>query len=247
MTPRLIVTNGCSHTRGAELEHPEREAWPHVLAAGMGVPLVNLACDGGSNRRIVRTTVGHLADAVRARGVAPEETLFLCQWTALTRAEHFVERRTDPPNRPDLPYEANWHRLGHWRVPEKHAASVSYFRDLWSDEGATVDFFTDWLTLDAYLWRGGFPRGYIYGWDILPADIPAQARPLMARLDPGLVFGGSLDSSHRSFRACTEDDFEFTAYYHPKAPAHAHLAKLCAEWLAGGALLDAAPGGVRPR
>jgi Family of unknown function (DUF6071) len=232
MTVRLLVANGCSYTRGAELADPSREAWPAVLAARLGVPVVNLACDGGSNRRIVRSTVEHLRRVCAQHAVAPAETLVLCMWTGLARGECH-RRGRDRGNRPDLPHEEHWHRLGRWRVDEGDQASEAYFRSLWDEEGATVDTLTDWLLLDAYLRAHGAVARYAFAWNVLPARPSRQARGLYAEIDAGTVYGGAVSSAGVSFYDLVAGRFETGALYHPLAPAHAYLAGEFDRWLRG--------------
>ncbi len=84
---RLVVTNGCSFTHGTSLAEPERTCWPRVLADALDAPLVNLAAGGGSNHRLVRTTVEQLPQVVDRAGCTPQETLFVAMWTELARSE----------------------------------------------------------------------------------------------------------------------------------------------------------------
>ena len=47
-----LVTFGCSHTFGVDLNYPEKECWPTQLANALQVPLVNKGRGGASNRYI---------------------------------------------------------------------------------------------------------------------------------------------------------------------------------------------------
>ena len=49
-----IYFDGCSWTRGAELENPEEERYSKLLCNELGAEETNLAVSGGSNDRIVR-------------------------------------------------------------------------------------------------------------------------------------------------------------------------------------------------
>lgn len=49
-----IYFDGCSWTRGAELENPEEERYSKLICNHLGAEETNLAADGGSNDRIVR-------------------------------------------------------------------------------------------------------------------------------------------------------------------------------------------------
>jgi hypothetical protein len=108
---RLLVANGCSQTRGAELAQPGRDAWPAVVAGMLGVPHVNMARDGASNRRIVRTTVVRLPTICQEAGVQPDETLVLIAWTHTVRHEFYVpEKRPQPPDNHPVEHNLARHR-----------------------------------------------------------------------------------------------------------------------------------------
>ena len=49
-----IYFDGCSWTRGAELQNPEEERYSKLLCNELGAEETNLAVSGGSNDRIVR-------------------------------------------------------------------------------------------------------------------------------------------------------------------------------------------------
>jgi hypothetical protein len=235
---RLVVANGCSYTRGAELDDPDSQAWPAVLGRELGVPVVNLASDGGSNRRVVRTTVENL-DAVLARfGVTYEQTLVIPMWTGMARTEYHHARRRDTGHRPSLPEENHWHRIGRWRIDEGDRASEAYFRLLWDEEGAISGFLVDWIGIDSFLRSRGAHVGYVYAWDVLPRRVPRSARRLAQLLDDRAVFGGDVLSSRNSFYEAVHQRFETGKLYHPLAKAHLHFGRRLAEWLHGGPLAD---------
>ena len=88
---RLLVANGCSNTAGEELRTPEASAWPHLLAARLGVPCVNLAAIGASNRRIIRTTVSAMLAPAGIGGTGYDGVLFVPVWTVHRHHEERVE------------------------------------------------------------------------------------------------------------------------------------------------------------
>ncbi|MGI5239098.1 DUF6071 family protein [Dactylosporangium sp. CA-139066] len=238
---RLLVANGCSLTRGAELAHPEREAWPAVLGDRLGITVVNLGCDGGSNRRVVRTSVATFERACRDAGVATEDALFVGMWTGLDRSEYLrtSPADSDPGNRrdvrPRLPYEASWFRTATWRLATD-AGSEAYYRHLWSEEGGTMNFVLDWLLLDGYLRARGATARYVYGWDVLdslPRPVAPPLRELADLVDRSAVYGREVLSSDTSFYSISRaGEFSFGPGRHPLAPAHAHFAGLLADWCA---------------
>jgi hypothetical protein len=55
-----IYVNGCSFACGDELDQPDVECWPAVLARQLDAELVNDSTLGGSNARTVYRTIKHL-------------------------------------------------------------------------------------------------------------------------------------------------------------------------------------------
>lgn len=237
MVIKLLVANGCSYTRGAELERPERQAWPAVLADRIGVPVVNLASDGGSNRRIIRTTVTNLGRVCAEHGVGPQESLVVCMWTGTARSEHRCPQSPDRGNRPDRPFETDWHRLGRWRIAERDKASKAYFRHLWDDGGSTIDLLLDWLLLDSYLRRVGATARFCFAWDVLPDVLPPEAVGLAAGIDATRLYGGELRSDRSSFYGSIVGRYPTGKIYHPLAGAHTAFADLLDAWLSSDGVL----------
>ncbi|MEV1118799.1 DUF6071 family protein [Actinosynnema sp. NPDC049800] len=227
----LLVANGCSCTRGQELRDPGTSAWPAVLAARLGIPVANLAGDGSSNRRIVRTTVGNLDRVCREFGVPVEETLVMCMWTCVYRSEYHARRRRDRVGHPDLPYETDWKRLGPWNFEEDDGASNAHFRSMLSEEGGTINLLTDWVLLDSYLrLRGAVPR-YTFAWNVLPSKLPGEAVELSRQLEPTSVYGNEIGSKGNSINGVTRKKFEFGPGRHPLEAGHAYYATLLETWL----------------
>jgi hypothetical protein len=246
---KLLVANGCSLTLGTELADPEHESWPAVLAGNLGLPVVNLACCGGSNRRIVRTTVANLERVCHEAGVGVEDALVICQWTGIDRTEYFRPRKgdRDPGNaidkRPDLPYEPEWFRVGAWRT-EQDKGTEAYYRHLCDDTGATVNWLVDWLALDGFLRARGATARYVYGWhlfQIFKTDLGGEIRDLMDLLDPTTIYGDEVYSKGNSFNdANVGGGYAFGQNGHPLAEAHANFAGLLATWLTTSGTLASA-------
>lgn len=78
----LVYTNGDSWTYGSELQD-RSTAWPWLVAKSLEHELCNTATPGGTNDKIVRTTVEDCIRFVRA-GQRP---LVLIAWTQLHRFE----------------------------------------------------------------------------------------------------------------------------------------------------------------
>lgn len=70
-----LYFNGCSHTYGDDLEHPEKDAWPALVASHYKMPFLNDAISGGTNDRIVQRTLKHINDFDK----------FYIAWTSIAR------------------------------------------------------------------------------------------------------------------------------------------------------------------
>lgn len=225
---RLLVANGCSQTRGAELAQPERDAWPAVLARTLGVPHVNLARDGASNRRIVRTTVARLPPTCRDADVQPDETLVLIAWTHSARSEYYVPgKRPQPADH--HPVEHNWEDIGPWRMDAGHRPSRAFYDYLWSDEGQVTNLFLDWLLLDRFIRLEGYRVRYLFaGPELL--GVPEPARGFVAQLPAHATFGGLPPKPGTSFLDMSEGR-ELGPGGHPLEDSHALFAAALAKWL----------------
>ncbi|MEU3374631.1 DUF6071 family protein [Streptomyces sp. NPDC006660] len=238
---RLLVANGCSYTRGAELGRAQ-DAWPTLVANALDVPWVNLGCDGGSNRRVVRTTVGQLDRLAAEHRVSVEEVLVICMWTGLSRHECFTRRRDKGHGyRPNLPDELRWHRLSRWRIQIEDQLSEAYYRHLWSAQGAMTNFALDWLMLDGYLRSRGVQGKYVFAWDVLRFRQDEQTRRLLSGLDPATVYGGSVTNSRTSFYTDIIGRFPTGDMQHPLEEAHASFSSSLTDWLRDHGIRDTTP------
>ena len=228
---RLLVTNGCSCTRGEELADPEVEGWPYRLATTLKVDVVNLAREGSSNRRIVRSTVDRVEDLCRARAVRPGEVLTLIAWTQTSRHEYFSanEKPDLGPGPEEHPSDALWQRIGPWRQDRGHKPSRAFYDHHWSDEGQLTNMFLDWAMLDAYLVARGFDARYAFAFPIA-SELPLQPSRFAAKLRSESVFGGLPPAPGSSFLEMTHG-FERGRNGHPLAAGHAWFAESLAAWL----------------
>jgi len=91
----LLVSNGCSHTAGAELEYPQQgecynKAWPRYLADDLDLDHINISMAGASTHRIIRTTYEFIYDWVKQRKDT-KELLFIILWPGTHRTEVYCD------------------------------------------------------------------------------------------------------------------------------------------------------------
>lgn len=233
---RLLVTNGCSCARGEELTNPTVDAWPSVLARRLGVELVNLARDGSSNRRIVRTVVEWLPVILRERSLSPADVLVLVAWTEAARHEHFA-RRLGPfaGGQTVVPFDKDWHTLASWREREGDRPSATFYEHLWSTEGQLTNLFLDWTMMDGLLRYWGVHTRYAFTFPI-PRRLPKEARHLAGSLDASHTFGGIPNRSGTAFLQMPREHDRGPGS-HPLESGHRWFASVLVDWLLADASL----------
>ena len=102
----MIYFNGCSFTRGWQLEHNLRDSWPAVLSAELNTVFYNHSKVGGSNERISRTTQNYILSkkVPVTRNIWTKEyltekfkkdvevKLAIIMWTGINRMEFMQDR-----------------------------------------------------------------------------------------------------------------------------------------------------------
>ena len=87
----FLYANGCSMTAGSEAENDEKvnyqDAFPAVVASMLGWEHINAALPGGSNFRIIRTTMLWIENWV-LEGNDPADLFVLINWTGNDRLHH---------------------------------------------------------------------------------------------------------------------------------------------------------------
>lgn len=224
---RLLATNGCSQARGTEMDDPETQAWPAVLARELGVPHVNMARDGASNRRIVRTTVARLPIVCQEAAVRPDEVLVVIAWTHSVRHE-FYRPGTRAQPLAAHPVDHNWEHIGPWR--RWHRPTRAFYNHLWSEEGQVTNFFLDWLLLDRFLGQEGYQARYAFaGPEVI--RVPEAARPFLRPLRSETTFGGLPPAPGTSLMAMSLDRDRGPGGQ-PLADSHARFARALSQWIA---------------
>ncbi|WP_442892651.1 DUF6071 family protein [Agromyces sp. CCNWLW208] len=231
MRPRYLVTNGCSCTRGEELTDPESQAWPYLLAKLVDAKPVNLAMDGASNRRIVRSSIQLLPRLLTQLDCDPADLLVLTCWTELSRHEYYSQEE-EPESRghPDVSdRDEGWHRIGIWRYRARHRPSRAFYRHLWTEQGQAVNFCTDWIALDAYLQRLGVSRRYLFAFPPPQLSSPVL-QPFVSQLPLKDVLGVGANGQAMAFIDLV-DHLPKGKGGHPLAEGHKWYAEAVAGWL----------------
>lgn len=231
----LIVANGCSCTRGEELAAPGEDAWPTVLGGLLGIEVVNVARDGSSNRRIVRSNVLLLERIARERGLSPGQVLSLSAWTELSRSEYFsfmeTDERRDGPG--DTAVDRGWQRIGSWRAKSRHRPSRAFYRHLWSDESQLLNFLLDWTMYESWCSDRGFATAYAFAFPLPPVDRAGEnLEALRCMLPLRKTWGGALRAEGFSMLEMP-DGLERGTGGHPLRDGHAWFARGLADWVKG--------------
>lgn len=228
-----MVANGCSCTRGEELDAPSEDAWPTVLGALLGVEVVNVARDGSSNRRIVRSNVLVLDQLARDRGLSPRQVLSLSAWTELSRSEYFSstepeERRSGPG---DSEVDRGWQRIGSWRADARHRPSRAFYRHLWSDESQLLNFCLDWTMYESWCAGRGFATAYAFAFPLPPVHRDGGTLESLQRMLPlDKTWGGELRRKGFSMLEMP-DGLDRGIGGHPLRDGHAWFAGQLARWM----------------
>ena len=88
----ILVANGCSHTAGAEIEHPQQgdcyeKAWPSHLGNLLNYDSINLSMSGASCHRVVRTTFEYLDVYAEKYNYDYKNLFFVIMWPGWYRTE----------------------------------------------------------------------------------------------------------------------------------------------------------------
>ena len=147
-----LVANGCSHTAGAEIEFPMQgecfdKAWPKHLADMWGCDHTNLSISGGSQKRILRTTIEFIGNYLIA-GKDLKDLFVIVLWPGPYRTELYI---------PDMPGRegTNWHTFVVGNKYKGFPKDVTNFYKYWvltyDTEQADVSYLLDVITLQSYL------------------------------------------------------------------------------------------------
>lgn len=132
--------NGCSWTYGETLKDPKNESFLTQFGKNLNIDVcINDSQCGGSNHRIVRTTLNFLL----ANKEHWEDLLVVIGWSC----PHRIEMWSD--------YSNEWLWINQYRQSEKltekgHKARL-YYQNFWNEINAYTDYFRDVITLQNFL------------------------------------------------------------------------------------------------
>jgi hypothetical protein len=132
--------NGDSWARGVELENSE-DSFVNVLARNYNLPIINSACPGGSNQRILRTTIEDVSKLLMQN----KKPFVLISWTL--------------PHRFEL-YSTDRKEFVTFSSPNS-AADIELGNTIWSkwasDKTDVINFLTQVIALQSFLKQNNIP------------------------------------------------------------------------------------------
>jgi lysophospholipase L1-like esterase len=238
----VLYANGCSMTYGYELiddpethvclddTYRETHAWPSRLAAKLGCSrVINESIPGGSNDRILRTTISWVLNFLATEGeVERRRLLVVVGWSDPMRREYFIDgawKQAIPYH--DYPNEPSFNRL-----------NIAYREAAWNDHESACRFATQLLALQAFLQRHGIRFLFF---DALKScqEIFAAARDEVAHVravDPRTYFNFAHSAgSMASILSWATPNWKGR---HPAEDGHEYWAALLADHLQKQSLLD---------
>ncbi len=233
---KVVVANGDSNTWGDEHANPARTTWAAVLAERLGADLVNLAEQGGSNHRLVRTTVEHLPRILDERSLDPDEVLFVGMWTIRHRFEviwDWAQKvNVHDPGFTDRP----WHRIGTYLLARGHEPSTVWYQDLEDRQSGIIDLLLSSVLLDRWLASTGCRHAQALAYDVLQ-DRPGEAAQLAGQLRPGSRVGGA-EWSRQALYSLLESRADLAPGGHLREASHrAYVDEHLLPWLRSSGLV----------
>ena len=223
--PHLLVVNGDSNTWGSEHDDRERTTWAAVAGVELGIPVVNLAIPGGSNARLVRTTVEFLPAVAARRGVPPERMLFVGMWTFPNRREHWG----NGPHRWALSGEqfddGHWRGVGPWGIEAGYRPAIAWYRDLHQDHASLEEFFCSTVLLEQWLAAHGFRFTLTAAYDFISASDLETYAAYVAQMDDHHYLGGVAGLGPCAFRTLVDHLGDRGPNGHKLAPSHRYYAE----------------------
>ena len=222
----LLFANGCSHTAGAEIEFPMQgecydKAWPKHLANIWGCDHVNLSKSGGSQKRIIRTTINFIGNYL-LEGKDLKDIFVIILWPGPYRTELF------DPSFPTI-YGDGWRTFCVGNDYKNISKDMENFYKSWvlayDNETAKVTNLLDVISLQSYLkfWKIKY---FFFRASSTQLSTRDSHQPLAAQIDErlfpgawrdGACFTDLLDVSPHNFS-------EFSRFRHYGEDGHKYFA-----------------------
>jgi hypothetical protein len=196
-TNKVIIANGCSHVAGSESLH----SFVDYIGNWSGIPVINVAAPGGSNDRILRTTI----DACLQYDVA----YVIAGWSTHERME--------------IVYNNNWELFGlNRRSDDKKLQKLYDYMTLyccnWAEQGIERTL-TSQLSLQCFLKSQNIDYLFFNSWNCWPKNYQSSKMDII-----------DLDNYYEPYIAIFEKYYHempehFSASYHGDHVVHKLIAK----------------------
>lgn len=142
----MLYCNGDSWAWGAELgdeseEYRSTHAFPGLLSSHYNLPVINAATPGGSNQRIVRTTVEDVSRLLKS-GQRP---LVIIAWTLIHRFEFFGQEKQQ------------WINFSSSIQGKEKQLAEKIWTEYSSDDTNVINFLTQVILLESFLKKNNVP------------------------------------------------------------------------------------------
>jgi len=146
ITPDILYCNGDSWAWGSELgdeseAHRLAYSFPGLLSKHYNLPLLNSASPGGSNQRIVRTTVEDISRLL----LEGRKPLVIITWTLIHRFELFSQVKN------------NWTNFSASTRGDDQKLAEKIWTRYSSDETDVINFLTQVVLLESFLKKNNIP------------------------------------------------------------------------------------------
>jgi hypothetical protein len=216
----LLYANGCSHIRGADIdqyaEDSPDKSFAGVVADRLGWEYANEAKSGGSNDRIVRTTLAFVEEHKRTRDT--RNLFVMIAWTGPERMEVSSQGKTWDM-RPTM-----WDIDHLWsRIPDAVKTHFRSFLALDDDAFYITRLLNDMLMMSAYLRANNVK--FVFVNSFLPTEtyMRANAR-LWNDLSQEFFYSGAEQGNFYEY--LINHKYEKNRDWHFDAAAHAHYGEL---------------------
>lgn len=229
----FLYANGCSLTAGSEAVDDEQinyqYAFPSVIASMLGCGHLNAALPGGSNARIMKTTILWIEEWI-ASGKDPSELFVLIAWTGNDRLEVMYQNETYHLLVHDLDSE-NYHQIPPMvrRYYESYLGAVDN-RDMIALQNI--------LLMESYLKSKNINYIFLNAIESWPTNLNHNRKLIYDALDKKHYLDGGRDRGHMR-QWLRDQGFPFAPGFHFRKDAYNAYAKMIVKYLHESGILPA--------